>query len=142
MSFVPEPTGRRLAVLRLILEKHLTSRSRLDLLVFWGRYPGGWFDRAAIKPFTRASRREVEQALEELVAEGVIRCQRDGHVSYYALTEDVEVRGAVQELPRLTPNERRYLLHLSAHQREGSREEHTDKPPPRVLPQIAEGAES
>ncbi len=141
MTSVPEPAGRRIAVLRLILGDHLTSRSRLDLLVFWGRYPCGWFDRRAIRPHTRAPREEIEAALEELVGEGVVRRRRDGAVPSYALTEAGGIRRAVEELPRLTPNERRYLLHLSAHRHRGSGEQGPDQPSPRVLRQIADGAE-
>lgn len=141
MSSGSQSEDRRLTILRSILGRHLTSRSRLDLLVFWGRYPCGWFDRRAVRPFTRSSREEIEAALDELVEEGVLRCRRDGAVPSYALTDAGAIRRAVQELPRLTRSERRYLFPPSAHQREGRREEYADKPSSRVLPQIAEGAE-
>jgi len=122
-----------------ILEKHLTCRCRLDLLAFWGRYPGGWFGRAALRPLTRSSRKEIEQALDELVEEGVIECRRDGDVPYYTLTTDVRVRGAVKELARLTPNQRRYLLYRSVRQ-PGSVDDHQhEQPGPSHLRKIAEG---
>ena len=140
MSSVPLPAGRRLATLRLILGEFLTSRGRLDLLVFWGRYPCGWFDRRAIRPHTRASRDEMEQALEELVEEGVVRRRRDGPVASYALTEAGGIRRAVEDLARLTPNERRYLLHLSTG-RDGASEKHPGRPSPTMLRRIIEGAE-
>ncbi len=131
------PRESRLAVLRRILGNHLTSRSRLDLLLFWGRYPGGWFGRAVIRPFTRSSRKEIQRALDELVAEGVIERRRDGDIPYYALTRDVRVRGAVKELARLTPNERRYLLHQSIrHEVEGD-DGRGDWSRPRHAPQDA-----
>lgn len=140
MSSTRQPAGRRLATLRLILGEFLTSRGRLDLLVFWGRYPCGWFDRRAIRPHTRASRDEMEQALEELVEEGVVRRRRDGPVASYALTEAGGIRRAVEDLARLTPNERRYLLHLSTGQ-DGASEEHPDRQLPTMLRRIIEGAE-
>jgi len=43
-------------------------------------------DRRAIRPHTRASRDEIERALEELVEEGVVRRRRVGAVASYALT--------------------------------------------------------
>jgi len=140
MSSTRRPASSRVAVLRLMLGEHLSSRSRLDLLVFWARYPCGWFDRRAIRPHTRASRDEIEQALEELVEEGVVRRRRDGPVASYALTEAGGIRRAVEELHRLTPNERRYLLHLSTVQGEAS-EKHPDRQLPTMLRRIIEGAE-
>ena len=141
MSSTRQPASRRVAVLRLMLGEFLTSRGRLDLLVFWGRYPCGWFDRRAIRPHTRASRDEMEQALEELVEEGVVRRRRDGPVASYALTEAGGIRRAVEALARLTPNERRYLLHLSTGQ-EAASEKHPGRPLSRRLRRIIEGAES
>lgn len=120
MSTDRQSGDSRLAVLRQILGSHLTCRSRLDLLVFWGKYPGGWFSRRAIRPFTQSSVNEVERALDDLVAESVIECRWDGDIPYYALTREVRIRRAVKELARLTPNERRYLLHQSMRQEAGS----------------------
>ncbi|MDP2674214.1 MAG: hypothetical protein Q8Q00_04815 [Dehalococcoidia bacterium] len=140
MSSTRQPASRRLTTLRLILGEFLTSRGRLDLLVFWGRYPCGWFDRRAIKPHTRASRVEIERALEELIEEGVVRRHRDGPVASYALTEAGGIRRAVEDFARLTPNERRYLLHLSTGQ-EAPSEKHPGRPLSRRLRRIIEGAE-
>jgi hypothetical protein len=82
----------------------------------------------------------MEQALEELVEEGVVRRRRDGPVASYALMDAGGIRRAVEDLARLTPNERRYLMHLSTRQ-DGASEEHPDRPPPTILRQVIEGAE-
>jgi hypothetical protein len=116
MSAETEPTSSRVASLQRILGGYLTCRSKLDLLVFWGRYPGGWFGRRAVSPLTRASRRQIEDGLDELVQEGVIECRRDGAMYLYALTGDVSIRRAVEELPRLTRSERDHLLRHSVHE--------------------------
>jgi len=134
--------NERVAVLQRVLGEHLTSRSRLDLLVFWGRYPGGWFGRRAVRPFTRSSRKDIERALDELVVEGVIQCRRDGGVSLYALTPDAGIRQAVQELPRLTRHERRSLLQEAMRQHGGSVVQHDAKPSPEILRRIIRGAEA
>jgi len=140
MSAGEQPETSRLAILQRILGSHLTSRSRFDLLLFWGRNPGGWFDRGAIRPFTRLSRQEIEESLEELAAEGVIRCQRDGHMAYYALSQDVGIRRAVKELARLTPNERRYLLHQCLRRQSAEDKGEPDPPSGNALGKATEGA--
>lgn len=142
MSAETEPTSSRVAILQRILGGYLTSRSKLDLLIFWGRYPGGWFGRRAVSPLTRASRRQIEDALDELVQEGVIHCRRDGAISLYALTRDVSIRRAVEELPRLTRSERRHLLHHSVRQHGVSDDRQDSQQAPKVLEETIEGAGS
>jgi len=102
-----ESVRRRLDALGRILGRHLTSRAKLDLLTFWSRNHGGWCSRGAIV----LPRKEIDQALAELVEEGVIERQEAYGLCFYALTDDHDVRRAVLELGRLTPNERRYLVH-------------------------------
>jgi hypothetical protein len=135
-----EPTSSRVASLQRILGGYLTCRSKLDLLVFWGRYPGGWFGRKAVSPLTRASRKEIEQTLGELVQEGVINRRRDGAMSLYALTGDPAIRSAVEELPRLTRTEHRHLLHHSLRQHGVNDDSQDSQQAPKVLEETIEGA--
>jgi DNA-binding transcriptional ArsR family regulator len=140
MSAKTEPASIRTAVLQRILGGYLTSRSKLDLLIFWGRYPGGWFGRKAVSPLTRASRRQIEEALDELVQEGVIECRRDGAMSLYALTGDPTIRSAVEELPRLTRTEHRDLLHHSLRQHGVSDDQQGSHQAAKVLKETIEGS--
>jgi len=106
-----ESVRSRLQAVVRTLGRHLTERAKLDLLTFWGRNHGGWLSRGAIAPFTLLGRQEIDQALAELVRDGVIKHHEANGVCFYALTDDHAVRRAVLELGRLTPNERRYLVH-------------------------------
>lgn len=117
MSRSMDLSDRQIARLLAAVGGHIGHRSTLDLLVFWGHYPNGWFGRRAIRPITLAPRREIEEALGSLVKDGVIECRYDGQEPYYSLTSDPSVREAVKELASLTTNARRYLLHLARGQR-------------------------
>lgn len=97
-----------------VLAGHLTERGKLALLRFWGRYPYGWFDRRAISPFNLASRQELEEALDELLEAGILRCTVQDSQRCYSLSDDPRVRAAAMALARLTPNEVRYLAHQEA----------------------------
>lgn len=140
MTRVTESTSSRVASLQRILGGYLTCRSKLDLLVFWGRYPGGWFGRRAVSPLTRASRTQIEDGLDELVQEGVIKCRRDGAMTLYALTRDVSIRRAVEELRRLTRSERDHLLHQSVHEHGAGDDRKHSQEAPSVLLESTGGA--
>jgi hypothetical protein len=87
-----------------------TQRARWDLLVFWGRYPGGWYSRGAIDPRTSLPRREIELALKELVAEGVVDVHSDAYGKYYALTTAPRTLALIKRLWTLSPNAKRLVL--------------------------------
>lgn len=108
---------RQLERLGSVLGRHLTTRAKLDVLTFWGRHPGGWCSRRAVAPFSLASRHEIDESLAELVEDGVIQRRRSGDLNFFAPAEDGDLRGALMELARLTPNERRYLVHNARLQR-------------------------
>lgn len=111
-SGLPRPG---LLALQKALGPHLTSRARYDLLLFWSRFPGGWSGRAAVGPRTRLPRRQIDQALDELVVEAVVRrFDEKGGAYYFALTEDPTLREAVLAFGRLTNSERRHLFQLCA----------------------------
>jgi len=97
-----------------VLGAHLMGRGKVALLLFWGRYPYGWFDRRAISPFIVAPRDEIERALDQLVEGGIIRRSAEGGQPCYGLTDDPQIRAAVVALASLTPNEVRYLAHRQA----------------------------
>jgi hypothetical protein len=80
------------------------------LLLFWSRNPGGWSSRAAVSPYTMLPRREILKALDQLVAEGVLRRGTERDVEYYALTLDPALRDAVLGLAALSNYERHQLL--------------------------------
>ena len=103
-------TNARLAALARVLGDHLTSRARLDLLVFLGRYWGGWHDRRAIDPLGTCSGAAIYEALDSLVDEGVIQTVQNGRVTYYRLTTDYRVRASVIELSGLRRTDRRLLF--------------------------------
>lgn len=106
-----EPLRRRLEGLGRVLGHHLSARAKLDLLLFWARNPGGWYTRRAIKPFSLLPRSQIDEALLALLEDGVVERREHNGVPFYALTENHGVRRAILELGRLTPNERRYLVH-------------------------------
>jgi hypothetical protein len=116
MSVETKAPGNRVTSLRRRLGCYLTCRSKLDLLVSHGRHLGDWFGLGAVSHLTRASRKKIEEGLDELVRERVIHCRRDGATSLCALTADISIRRAVEELPRPTRSERRHLLHHSVRQ--------------------------
>jgi hypothetical protein len=97
-------------VLQRLLGRGPTQRARFDLLVFWGRFPGGWYSHAAIGPVTRSPRRDIDHALEELVAEGIVDAHPDAAGTYYSVTTSPLMLDVIKQLGRLTPNERRALL--------------------------------
>jgi hypothetical protein len=97
-------------IVQRLLGDGLTQRARFDLLVFWGRYPGGWYSHAAIGPITRFPRRAIDQALEELVAEGIVDAHPDASGAYYSVTTSPQMLDVIKQLGHLTPNERRALL--------------------------------
>ncbi len=103
-------------MLRRLLGYGPTQRARFDLLVFWGRYPGGWFSRAAISPMTGLSRRDIDQALAELVEEGIVGAHADPSGPYYSLTAAPQILDLIRQLGLLTPNERRYVMNRVAPQ--------------------------
>jgi hypothetical protein len=98
------------AMLQHLLGDGPTQRARFDLLVFWGRYPGGWSTRAAIHPMTRLPRRDIDGALAELVEEGIMEVQGNPSRPYYSLATSPELLEVIKQLGRLTPKERRALL--------------------------------
>ena len=104
-------TERRLAMFQQLLGAGPTRRARLDILVFWGRHPGGWYSRAAITPWTRLSRQAIQCALQELVGEGIVETEGQWPEVYYRLAQDTENLALVKQLASLTPNERRLVLH-------------------------------
>ena len=107
------PARPGLLVLQKVLGRHLTSRARYDLLLFWSRCPGGWSGRAAVGPRTRLPRQQIDQALDELVVEAVVRRIDEKCGAYYfALTEDPMLREAVRAFGRLTNSERHHLFQL------------------------------
>lgn len=108
----PAEASDQLLALQRILGAHLTSRARYDLLLFWSRCSGGWSGRPAVDPYTRLPRRQIDQALDELVAEGLIRRVDELHAAYFALTEDRALRQAVLAFGRLTNGERHHLFQL------------------------------
>jgi biotin operon repressor len=93
-----------------LLGDGLTQRARFDLLVFWGRYSGGWYSRAAISPMTGLARRDIDKALAELVEEGIVEVHADPFGPYYSLTTSPQIHNFILQLGHLTPNERRALL--------------------------------
>jgi hypothetical protein len=97
-------------MLHRLLGDGKTQRARFDLLVFWGRYSGGWYSRAAISPMTRSPRRDIDQAVEELVAEGIVDAHPDADGTYYSVTTSPQMLDVIKQLGHLTPNERRDLL--------------------------------
>lgn len=101
--------GQRHIVDRL-LGQGPTRRARFDLLVFWGRYPGGWSTRAAISPRTRLPKQDIDRALAELVDEGIVDVHGGAPRPYYGLTTAPEILAAVKNLGLLTPRERQALL--------------------------------
>jgi len=97
-------------VLHRLLGDGPTRRARLDLLVFWAHFPGGWSTRAAIRPRTRLARRDIDQALAELVESGIARVHDEPGGPYYSLMSSPQLLDAVKQLGLLTPNERRAVL--------------------------------
>ncbi|MFQ5472419.1 MAG: hypothetical protein ACE5FA_06000 [Dehalococcoidia bacterium] len=110
MSPTAASNRARVATLANVLGDHLTSRPRLDLLLFLGRYPGGWYSRRAIDPLSVFPREAIGEALDGLVDEGVIETVQNGEVTYYRLTTDSRVRAAVIEMARLRRTDRRLLF--------------------------------
>lgn len=131
---------RQLERLSSVLGRHLTTRAKLEVLTFWGRHPEGWCTRRAVAPFTLASRYEIDEALAELVEDRLLQRHQSGDLCLFALAEDGHVRRAVTELARLTPNERRHLLHRARLRgQDGRREPAQGQAAPRFKPQ-REGA--
>ena len=97
-------------LIRRLLGDGPTQRARWDLLVFWGRYPGGWYSRRAIDPRTSLPRREIELALEELVAERVVDVHSDAYGKYYALTNAPLTLALIKRLWTLSPNAKRLVM--------------------------------
>jgi hypothetical protein len=94
---------------------------------------------SAVSPLTRMSRRDIEERLDELVEEGVIDCRRDGAMSLYALTPDVSIRKAVEELPPVDPSERSHLLRHPVRQRAIRDHRHDSETTPNVTEDTLEG---
>ncbi len=122
MSGVLEEAGVPVWLIGRVLRSHLAQRSELELLLFWGRWPYGWFGKTAITPLSTMAGAELDRALLRLIEAGIVRSKEENGKSYYGLADDSRVRVAVSTLARLTPNERRYLL-----RRIGPKD-----PPPRV----------
>lgn len=87
-----------------------SRRARFDLLVYWGRHPGGWSTRAAIRPQTRLPGQAIDQALTELVEEGLVRVHQGEARPYYSLLQSPEILTVIKRMGRLTPRERQALL--------------------------------
>ncbi len=100
-----------IAVLRRLIGNSQNWRARFDLLMFLGRYHHGWYSRRALHPRTACSRLEIQTAMDEFVDCGALGVRRDGAVPYYRFTTDAAVRDAAQAIGRLTPGERRRVLH-------------------------------
>ncbi len=97
-------------ILGKLLGSSVTRRARWDLLVFWGRFPGGWYTRAAIDPVTTEPKYQIERALQELVEDGVVDLHRDTYGEYYALTDAPQILSAIRRLCTLSPNARRLVM--------------------------------
>jgi hypothetical protein len=97
-------------MIRRLLGDGPTQRARWDILVFWGRYPGGWYSRAAIDPITTVPGHEVGRALEQLVEEGIVDVDSGAYGKYYALTDSPRILSLIKRLGTLSPNARRLVL--------------------------------
>lgn len=89
--------------------------AKMDLLGFWARHPGGWSSHGALAPWSRASRQDMNQAIEELVESGLItRTSGSNGRILYALDAHHQATEVLAQFSRLTPDEKRFIADLHA----------------------------
>ena len=77
------------------------DRLRLEPLEFWGRHANARFSARAVCFAVDWKRRDVEQALRELVAAGLLESAVENGLTFYSLTTHEDKRGPVMELGSL-----------------------------------------
>src|SRR4030043_530568 len=80
-----------------LMKKFIRNRSYLGLLRFFASHPNGRFSKLAIVHAIddECNRLEMDQALEEMVAEKILDIIKDNGNNFYALTKEEVLRRLV-----------------------------------------------
>jgi len=104
----------REAILRSVwvqLGSKTMNSAKVELLSFWARHPGGWSSHGVLAPWSRDSRQDLDQAIDELVELGLIK--RKSTLSgppLYALNDRHPLRKVLCVFAHLTPGEKKILI--------------------------------
>jgi len=104
----------QLDALRDALDSNLNSQAKFELLAFWARHPSGRTSRGAISPHSSVSREELNEALQQLAAAGVVEISDGTGIRFYGLAKRHPAYAAILQLGKLTPKRRRYLMRTFA----------------------------
>jgi len=83
------------------LEEHGNNRVKRELLDFWGAHPNAKFSRLAIYSAMDYPKRDMERALKDMLAEGIVDMHICGELTLYSLTINEEMRQPILELAAL-----------------------------------------
>jgi hypothetical protein len=89
---------------------HVSDLLSMELLAFWGRHPNCRFTIDAVTCAMDAKRRNVERALNGLLAEDLIVTSVHNDTTLYYLTPDETKRQPILDLAALGWHERRAIL--------------------------------
>jgi hypothetical protein len=83
-----------------LMNKFVSSRCSVGLLRFFAAHPNGRFSKLAIVHAIdeAGSRLEVEQAMEKMVEENLLKTSTDNGICFYMLTKEETLRRLVLNL--------------------------------------------
>lgn len=84
--------------LEQFIRENVGTRLELELLYFWSRHHDTRFSQSAILYAMDSNKLDTQQALDVLVAKGLLQRQVANGVALYSLTADTERRSLVLEL--------------------------------------------
>ena len=83
------------------LEEHGNNRVKRELLDFWGAHPSAKFSRLAIYSAMDYPKRDMERALKDMLAEGIVDMHICRGLTLYSLTINEERCQPILELAAL-----------------------------------------